>query len=98
MCVCPHYPGCAVVIGELTAPRVEEPLVPDDTVRWYKPGFGWGVIAHSDGDAFVHFSAIEGEGFKELTEGERVEWEPEDARQGAFRRLARRVRRLSSQP
>ena len=46
------------------------------TVKWFnaEKGFGFIEIENED-DVFVHFSAIEGEGFKSLDEGQRVEFE-----------------------
>jgi cold shock protein len=42
-------------------------------VKWFNEGKGYGFIEGDNGrDVFVHFSAIEGTGFKSLTEGERV--------------------------
>lgn len=47
------------------------------TVKWFNPDKGFGFITPEDGakDCFVHFSAIQGNGFKTLAEGERVEFE-----------------------
>ena len=46
------------------------------TVKWFNEAKGFGFIARENGeDVFVHFSAIQGEGFKTLAEGERVEFE-----------------------
>ena len=50
------------------------------TVKWFNESKGFGFIAPSDGgkDVFVHFSAIQGSGFKTLAEGQAVEFEVED--------------------
>ena len=46
------------------------------TVKWFNGGKGFGFIERAEGaDVFVHFSAIQEEGFKTLTEGQRVEFE-----------------------
>lgn len=46
------------------------------TVKWFSNEKGYGFIAQSDGDdVFVHFSAISGEGYKTLQEGQEVEFE-----------------------
>ncbi|HEX6261548.1 MAG TPA: cold-shock protein [Actinomycetota bacterium] len=46
------------------------------TVKWFSNEKGYGFIAQSDGDdVFVHFSAITGEGYKTLQEGQEVEFE-----------------------
>ncbi len=46
------------------------------TVKWFNEGKGFGFIEREEGpDVFVHYSAITGEGYKSLTEGDSVEFE-----------------------
>ena len=46
------------------------------TVKWFNDAKGYGFISREGGpDVFVHFSAIQGNGFKSLAEGDRVEFE-----------------------
>jgi CspA family cold shock protein len=53
------------------------------TVKWFNAAKGYGFIAHEGGkDVFVHFSAIETEGYRSLNEGERVEFSIEDSAKG----------------
>ena len=48
----------------------------EGTVKWFNDSKGFGFIQREDGpDVFVHHSAIGGEGFKSLQEGQRVEFE-----------------------
>ena len=49
------------------------------TVKWFNAEKGYGFIANSEGgdDIFVHFSAIQVEGFKNLTEGQKVTFDTE---------------------
>ena len=49
------------------------------TVKWFNETKGYGFISNDDGsgDVFVHFSAIVGEGFKTLAEGQKVSFEVE---------------------
>ncbi|MBI4279311.1 MAG: cold shock domain-containing protein [Armatimonadetes bacterium] len=53
------------------------------TVKWFNPEKGYGFIAREGGrDVFVHYSAIQMEGFKTLEEGEVVEFEIVDGTRG----------------
>jgi cold shock protein len=52
-------------------------VVAEGTVKWFSNEKGYGFIERGNGEAdvFVHFSAIDGEGYKSLTEGQRVSFE-----------------------
>ena len=53
------------------------------TVKWFNNKRGWGFIVKEDGeDIFVHYSAIKGDGFKSLTEGQLVQFEIEEGSNG----------------
>lgn len=53
------------------------------TVKWFNASKGYGFIAREGGpDVFVHFSAIQTEGFKTLNEGQAVEFEIEQGPKG----------------
>lgn len=53
-------------------------------VKWFSDQKGYGFIAKDDGsgDVFVHFSSIQGDGYKSLAEGEAVEFEVVDSDKG----------------
>lgn len=54
------------------------------TVKWFNSEKGYGFIAPDDGsaDLFAHFSAISGDGFKELREAQKVEFDSEPGPKG----------------
>ena len=53
------------------------------TVKWFNADKGFGFITAEDGnDVFVHFSAIQGDGFKTLEEGQAVTFDVEDSDRG----------------
>jgi len=53
------------------------------TVKWFNSEKGFGFITKEDGDdVFVHFSAIQGDGFKTLEEGQKVEFDVTQGNRG----------------
>lgn len=54
------------------------------SVKWFNDSKGFGFITPENGekDCFVHYSAIEGEGFRSLAEGQRVEFEIVEGQKG----------------
>ncbi|GGA27201.1 cold-shock DNA-binding protein family [Paenisporosarcina quisquiliarum] len=53
------------------------------TVKWFNAEKGFGFIeVEGENDVFVHFSAIQGEGFKSLEEGQKVEFEVVEGNRG----------------
>lgn len=65
------------------------------TVRWFNDAKGFGFITPEEGDrdCFVHYSAIQGDGFRSLAEGDKVEFEMVDGPKGP---AAQNVTRLES--
>jgi CspA family cold shock protein len=58
--------------------------LPEGTVKWFSNEKGFGFIEQPGGDdVFVHFSAITGEGYKSLNEGQRVSFEVVQGPKGA---------------
>jgi cold shock protein len=58
--------------------------MPQGTVKWFNAEKGYGFIAQDDGgaDVFVHFSAIQADGYRSLDENQRVEFEVTQGQRG----------------
>ncbi len=55
----------------------------EGTVKWFNESKGFGFISREDGsDVFVHYSSIQGNGYKSVAEGDRVSFEIEDGPKG----------------
>ncbi len=62
------------------------------TVKWFNEEKGFGFIAQEKGgDVFVHFSAIQAQGFKTLADGDRVEFEVEQGPKGLSASNVRKI-------
>jgi CspA family cold shock protein len=58
------------------SPRKKETNMAQGTVKWFNAEKGFGFITQDDGgaDVFVHYSAVDGSGYRSLDEGQRVEY------------------------
>jgi len=66
--------------------------MPTGTVKWFDSKKGFGFLLNAEGkDVFVHFSTIEGDGFRSLKDGETVEYEQEQGPKGLLAKNVRRV-------
>ena len=63
--------------------EIQELQMLQGTVKWFNESKGFGFIEQDNGDdVFVHFSAIESDGFKTLKEGQKVQFEIVDGKKG----------------
>jgi len=68
--------------------------MPIGNVKWFDSKKGFGFIINPEGkDVFVHFTSIEGDGFRSLKDGERVDYEQIQGEKGL---LAQHVKRLQA--
>jgi CspA family cold shock protein len=64
----------------------------EGTVKWFNDAKGFGFIEQDNGpDVFVHFSVIQGDGFKSLAEGDRVSFEVTQGQKGPQSANVRRI-------
>jgi len=69
--------------GEETTGLRRQAKMAQGTVKWFNDTKGFGFITGEDGnDVFVHYSSIEGDGFKSLAEGQAVSYEVENGPKG----------------
>lgn len=90
----PRPVGTVGATPALSGPGYEqERAVATGTVKWFSSEKGYGFISEEGGpDVFVHYSAIEGQGYRNLVEGEAVEFEVEKGDKGLH---ATNVRKLA---
>jgi len=61
-------------------------------VKWFNDAKGYGFITHHDGrDVFVHYSSIQGDGFRSLNQGQEVEYEAEEGPKGLHASAVRKA-------
>src|SRR5215210_3483282 len=77
------WPASTASAPRSTGPRKEGTPVATGTVKWFSPEKGFGFILQDGGpDVFVHYSAITGEGYRNLEEGQAVEFDIVDGQKG----------------
>ncbi len=88
----PKAPG-VTFFGDGAKERGAEGIMARGTVKWFSEEKGYGFIEPDDGseDLFVHYTEIEGTGFRSLEEGESVSYEPARGRKGEEAHRVQRV-------
>ena len=71
------------MLGSAPLTQQEAPLAEQGTVKWFSNEKGYGFISRPDGDdVFVHYTAIAGDGYRSLNEGQEVEFDIVDGPKG----------------
>ena len=92
----PPYPGFSLETGEIQFDKaievwnnpaninLEVGIIMQGTVKWFNSSKGYGFITSNEvqDDVFVHYTAIEGEGYKTLNEGDEVSFEIVQGKKG----------------
>ena len=76
---------CVALRGRLPLPfgNARQRMATQGTVKWFNSEKGFGFIQREGGDdVFVHFSAIQGDGYRSLEDGQRVEFDVAPGRKG----------------
>jgi CspA family cold shock protein len=72
--------------------------MPQGNVKWFDSKKGFGFIINPEGkDVFVHFTSIEGDGFRSLKDGEAVDYEQIQGEKGLLAQHVRRLAQLQNQ-
>jgi CspA family cold shock protein len=70
---CLHYPASS---SATSTPEGHRNIMETGTVKWFNDAKGYGFISRQNGeDVFVHFSAIQANGFRSLQEGQQVQFD-----------------------
>ena len=94
----PTWAVCFFILGERDLHNKKVPTgehgvkMAEGTVKWFNDAKGFGFIEQDNGpDVFVHFSEIQGDGFKSLAEGDRVSFEVTQGQKGPQSASVRRI-------
>jgi len=89
----PGRVGTGAKQGPAASEGGDEGLMARGTVKWFSEEKGYGFVSPEEGgeDLFVHYTAVEGEGYRSLEEGERVSYEPTRGMKGEQAVDVRRV-------
>src|SRR5258708_2570549 len=77
----------------ITTHKENERMSKTGKIKWFNDAKGFGFVTPDDGskDVFVHFSSIQGEGFKSLAEGDKIEFEVQESEKGPKAANVRKV-------
>ena len=89
MCYNAPVPGSDIDVPGWATRRMISSMTTTGTVKWFNATKGFGFLAQENGeDVFVHFSAIQAAGYRELQEGQKVQFDVENDPRGKGLRAA----------